>query len=51
MAETIPLEMIDGSFRNRKIHRKPDWPASRYWALSGILLITISVIVYFWLGS
>jgi len=28
---------------------KPDWPASRYWSLSALVVIGVGLILYFWL--
>jgi uncharacterized membrane protein YvbJ len=29
--------------------RRPDWPASRYWTLSILIVISVGLIFYFWL--
>jgi predicted RNA-binding Zn-ribbon protein involved in translation (DUF1610 family) len=29
--------------------RRKEWPASRYWTLSILLIVTISMILFFWL--
>lgn len=49
LADTIPLAMVDGSFRH-KASGKPHCSASRYWKLSAIVAITALFILLLWLN-
>ncbi len=33
----------------RRYKKRPDWPTSRYWTLSALIVIAVALILYFWL--
>lgn len=52
LAKKIPLALVDGSGISRQnIQQNRGWPASRYWLLSGITMLTLTTVFYLWFNS
>jgi len=35
----------------KKLRRQKDWPTSRYWMLSVLIIIVLSLVIYIWISG